>query len=331
MNINEIAALAGVSRATVSRYLNGGYVSEEKRERLRNIIEETGYRPSGIAQSLRKRKSHFIGVIVPKIESASISRIVRGISETLSEAGYRLLLACTHNDEKEELNYLNLFKENQVDGILLVATILTKEHKALLEELTVPVVLLGQHLPGFTSVFHDDYEAARALTRCFLPTAKTFAYIGVTERDRAVGDARKKGIFDVLREEGTIPLPEGPYVRKGTFNIESGYEETKALLALDPVPDTILVATDTMAAGTLMCLRDAGLRVPEDVQVGGFGDSTVSSVTTPPITTVHFHYRTAGQEATKILLQMMDSKEELPAKELKLGFHIVERPSCRKN
>ena len=106
MNINEIAQMAGVSRATVSRYLNHGYVSEEKQERIRKVIEETGYKPSAQAQTLRTKRTRQVGVIIPKIHSESISRMVAGISMVLKEAGFLLLLADTENKEKEELEYL---------------------------------------------------------------------------------------------------------------------------------------------------------------------------------------------------------------------------------
>ena len=98
MNINEIAKLAGVSRATVSRYLNDGYVSEEKRKVIKEVIEQTGYQPSAQAQSLRKQVTGLIGVIIPRIQSESVSRMVAGISRVLSESGYQLLLANTQNN-----------------------------------------------------------------------------------------------------------------------------------------------------------------------------------------------------------------------------------------
>ena len=103
MNINEIAKLAGVSRATVSRYLNNGYVSSEKKEVIRRVIQETGYQPSSQAQTLRTKKTSLIGVILPKINSDTISREVEGISDILTRRGYQLILANTNNDVEEEL------------------------------------------------------------------------------------------------------------------------------------------------------------------------------------------------------------------------------------
>ena len=109
MNINEIAKLANVSRATVSRYFNDGYVSAEKREQIRRVIEETGYKPSAQAQMLRTKKTKQIGVIIPKINSESISGMISGISKELKQAGFWLLLANTENQEREEVEYLKLF------------------------------------------------------------------------------------------------------------------------------------------------------------------------------------------------------------------------------
>ena len=166
MNINEIAKLSGVSRATVSRYLNDGYVSEEKKEKIRKVIEETGYQPSSQAQMLRTKKTRLVGVILPKINSDTVSRMVAGISDVLAKNGY--LLANTNNSVEEELKYLNLFKDNQVDGIVFIATIFTARHKKLLKECRVPVVILGQHLDGYSCVYHDDFHASREVTQLLL-------------------------------------------------------------------------------------------------------------------------------------------------------------------
>ena len=141
MNINEIARLAGVSRATVSRYLNNGYVSSEKKEVIRKVIQETGYQPSSQAQTLRTKKTSLIGVILPKINSDTISREVEGISDILTRRGYQLILANTNNDLEEELKYLSLFKERQVDGVVFIATMFTRKHKQMLKDYKVPIVL----------------------------------------------------------------------------------------------------------------------------------------------------------------------------------------------
>lgn len=322
MTINEIAAMAGVSRATVSRYLNDGYVSEEKREQIRKVIEETGYEPSVQAQQLRLKRTNIIGVIIPKINSDSVSRMVAGISVVLSRAGYQMLLANTNNDEKEELKYLNLFKYNQVDGVILIGTILTKAHKDRLKEMQVPVVLLGQVLPGYSCVYHDDYHAAKEMAERLSKQAKLLGYIGVTQRDVAAGQERTRGFMDGAGTQVKTCLAEGE------FSMDAGYDGCRELLERHPGLDGIFCATDTIAAGAMLYLRQAGKRIPEDVALAGVGDSMVTKVTCPTIATVHYYYKTSGMEAAKLLLERIQNPEEA-VREVKMGYQIVDGGSLR--
>ena len=128
MTISEIARMAEVSVSAVSRYMNGGYVSEEKKERIRKVIQETGYVPSAHAQTMRTKRTKVVGVVIPKINSESISRVVAGISEELSQAGYELLLGNTGNNQEQELRYLLIFDKNRVDCIIFIGTMMNKEH-----------------------------------------------------------------------------------------------------------------------------------------------------------------------------------------------------------
>ena len=299
MNINEIAKLAGVSRATVSRFLNDGYVSDDKKEKIRKVIEETGYKPSAQAQTLRTKRTNLIGVIIPKINSASISRMVAGISVVLSRAGYQLLLANTDNDEKEEVKYLRVLAENQVDGIILIGTVFTAAHKKVLKELAVPVVILGQSLAGYSCVYHDDYHAAYDLTTLLLAHGRHPACIGVLERDEAAGKQRKDGFLDAVRDSGAdtdrVPCAEGK------FSMDSGYEQTKLLLSANPEIDSIFCATDSIAR---------------------IGDSETARVCVPRLTTVHYYYKTSGEEAARMLVNMLSAGGQI-RREVKMGYEIV--------
>lgn len=249
MNINEIAKMAGVSRATVSRYLNNGYVSEEKKKVISKVIEETGYQPSSQAQMLRTKKTKLVGVILPKIDSNTISREVAGISDILTQKGYQMILANTNNSVEEELKYLSLFKDNQVDGVIFIATILTKQHREMLKEYKVPIVLLGQHLEGYPCIFQDDHKAAMSLTEQMLKTGKKFGYITVTDKDEAVGKMRISGVEEILKKNN-IGLDKS-CVKCGNFTLESGYEKAEELFTEHPDIDTLICATDTMAVGAV--------------------------------------------------------------------------------
>ena len=202
MNINEIAELAGVSRATVSRYLNDGYVSEEKRAAIRKVIEDTGYRPSQQARNLRSKVTKLVGVIIPEIESGSVSQMVSGISEVLSVKGYQLLLADTQNNTRAELKYLRIFEKNQVDGIIFMGTMLSREHLHLMEEVEVPIVVVAQEIQQYSCVFQDDYHAAYDAAKMLTDKGSHIAYIGVTTKDKAAGKARKNGFLDAMADAG---------------------------------------------------------------------------------------------------------------------------------
>lgn len=322
MTINEIAKMAGVSRATVSRYLNDGYVSEEKKERIAGVIAETGYIPSSQAQMLRTKKTGLIGVIIPKISSDSISRMVDGIGEELAKEGYQLLLASTNNNEREEVRYLQTFRNNYVDGVILIGTIFRKEHRKALEEMEVPVVILGQQYEGYACVYQDDCHSARDVAELLTKSCRHIAYIGVTPKDKAVGAARKKGFQTALSSKGLEPVAE----KQIAFRMEEGYQAMKQIVETIPYIDGVFCATDMIAAGALQYLREAGLE--RKVCVTGMGDSRIATILQPSLSTVHFHYKSSGREAARLLIEMLQKSEDV-RKEIKMGYQIIERDSTR--
>lgn len=328
MDINEIARLAGVSRATVSRYLNNGYVSREKREEIARVIEETGYVPSRQAQQLRTGRTNLIGVIIPKIYSQSVSRMVAGITEALTPQGYQILLADTDNNEQLEVEYLHTFSEkNRVDGIILLATIITEEHTEAFSSLGVPLVVLGQHIEGRACVYHDDYHAALDIARITLKGSRCPAYIGVTEEDVSAGHKRRKGFLDACAEAG-IAVRED-LMALSDFTAESGYLCCEAIMESAPECDAIVCATDTIAFGALTCLREYGHRVPEQVQVSGIGDSEFSRIIYPSLTTAHLFYKSSGSAAAQMLLDSINRRSVPKSREMKMGYEVHVRTSTR--
>lgn len=327
MTISEIAQRAGVSKACVSRFFNHGYVSEEKKERIRAVIEETGYTPSRPTQTVRSGKTHTIGVVVPKIHSESISRITAGISDILNQNNYQMLLANTENDVSKELKYLQIFKDGTVEGIIFVATLLTQEHQDILRSLSIPIVIVGQYSDSYSCVYHDDYGAALAMTNQLLRAGcKRIGAILVTEKDRAAGADRRDGYLEAMRAANR-PVYEKDIVCSG-FTLESGYDAAQQLLEQSPHIDGIFCATDTIAIGAMQYLKGAGKRIPEDISITGIGHSRTTEIVSPRLTTAHYFYKTCGSEATDMLVKMIDSGIDMK-KKLKLGFEIVEQETIR--
>ncbi|MCI9444582.1 MAG: LacI family transcriptional regulator [Oscillospiraceae bacterium] len=323
MNISEIAKMAGVSNAAVSRYLNNGYLSEEKRAVIRRVIEETGYRPSAQAQTLRTGQTKTVGVILPRIDSFSIGSVMTGIDAALERKGFRLLLADTHNDPAKELEYLDIFGQQHVDGVILIATVFTPAHVRAIKGRKIPLVIVGQHLPNTPCVYHDDYHAFYDMTKLVLKKGcRTLGYIGALPQDRAVGQERSRAFLDAVREAG---LPE-PHTIIADFSIASGRQKAQELLERSGPLDAMVCATDTIAAGALQYLRSQGIQTPGQMLLTGHGASDVSGVTSPTITTIRYFYEESGAEAAGLLLEQME-KPDLPPKEIKLGYAIVENES----
>lgn len=339
MTIKEIAKLAGVSSAAVSRYLNGGYVSDEKKEQIRKVIEETGYQPSAQARMLRTKKACLVGVVVPKINSESISRITAGVEQVLSERNYQMLLAGTDNTPAKEIEYMRLFENYPVDGIILVGTMITAEHRRFLKESKVPVVVIGQRTKFANCIYHDDYGAGEAMGRAVAAKSKKeIAYIGVSREDKAAGAAREDGFRAGLKSMGK-ELKEENY-KVSEFTTKSGYEKVLELLNEKHDIDIISCATDTIAAGAIEAIHAyVGSQIPKNVedtgsrfryilentsiQVTGFGDNQLLKAVTGGIPTVHFGYKTSGIRGAELLLDIIERGENIPV-EVKLGYRLAE-------
>lgn len=325
MTISEIAKLAGVSTATVSRYFNQGYVSEEKKQIIRRIVEETGFSPSPHAQMLRTKQTRTIGVIIPKINSETVSRMVAGINRVLTQEKYLLVLGDTENDEREELKFLDLFRNKQVDGVILIGTVLSAKHKQRIKNLDVPFVLLGQRMLGVNSVYHDNYEAVYALASKLAQNGKVFAMIAATEADQAAGSDRRRAYWDALRELGKS---EKVFFEEARFDLHAAREACSRLFEAHPDIDTLFCATDNMAVGALQHLHSIGKTIPHDIQLAGVGDTLISDVANPTITSIAFPYEESGQVAAELLLQSIVD-ENASKKEIKIAYKISYKGSTR--
>ena len=332
MTIKEVARLAGVSSAAVSRYLNGGPLSKEKKERISWAIDETGYRPNLMAKTMRTGKVKVVGIIVPRIFSESVNQIMDGIAEELRERDYMTLLGYSDSKKDRELQYLSIMQSNRVAGIILMATTLSEIKRQTLESCSVPLVITGQELEGLPCVFHDDRGAARELTaRMIEKGRKRIVYIGVTEEDRAAGLERRIGVQEALRAAGLDA--EGLPCETADFNAQSGYEAMCRLLDRCPEPDGVICATDIIAHGAMKALKERGMKIPEDVSIAGVGDNWADMISVPTLTTARLHQRRCGAEAVRMLLSMIEGEEpgeqktDTSDRKVRLGYGIIERES----
>ena len=320
MTMKEVAELAGVSSAAVSRYLNGGYISEDKAARIKRAIEQTGYVPSSQARALRTGSTRLIGVIVPKINSESIGRITSGIGQVLRERGYQMLLADTDNNAASEVTYLELFQNHPVDGIILIGTVVTPAHRVFFKEARVPLVVVGQRVAGVNCIYHSDHDAACDLARRIAAAhAGKIAYIGVTRDDASAGTAREDGFREGLAAAGHT-FDDALY-RESSFTVEGGYACAEDLISSESDLAFVACATDTIAAGAIRALSEHGIADAAH-HVSGFGDNHFLRAVTGGVATVHFGYQTSGVKAAQMLMGIIDG-ETTVAMQMELGYTLV--------
>jgi LacI family sucrose operon transcriptional repressor len=329
-SIREVARLANTSVSTVSRVLNNsGYVKADVRSRIEAVIAATGYVPSAMAKDLRRRQSSLVGVVIPRINSYTSGEIVAGLSSVLSAQGYSVLLANTDNHAEREIESLRLFQEKRVNGVLLLATELTGQHKEALGRMAVPTVVIGQDAAALpcSCVLQDERAATRTMARELIRLGhRRIGLIGVHEWDIQVGVERKQGYLDALAEADIAP--DADLLVQGSFEFASAATAVDRLLALPAPPSALLAVTDRLAIGAISRLAELGLRVPQDMSVVGMGDIDLAAMYQPRISTVHYDYFGTGCRAAELLMAELGQSAAEPQR-LVMDFRLMMRDSAR--
>ncbi|MCR5585916.1 MAG: LacI family DNA-binding transcriptional regulator [Lachnospiraceae bacterium] len=329
ITIKDIALKAGVSTAAVSRYFNNGYVSEDKRKAIKKVVDETGFLPSQHARTLRTRKTGLIGVILPRISSNSISKMVSGILKVTDREEYKILLANTLNEPERELEYLKIFNEKQVDGVILFGTILTDKHSEFISQMKIPIVVVGQNIKGVNSVYHDEYHVTYDLTKLLLSKGcKNMAYIGVTFKDKAVGLERYKGYRDALKDEGLEEFSKRKQL--SGFDMMDGYNSMKKIIKNYPDVDGVVAATDTIGVGAIKYLEENNYDIPNQIMITGVGNSNLGNVTSPSLTTARYYFEESGVKAAEIIIKHIRNQKSA-IEQVMIGYEILEKGSTVKS
>lgn len=302
-NIKDIAELSGFSKSTISRYLNNGSVSEKTKKKIKKAIDELGYVPNSYARNLKKTKTNIIGIIIPNFIGYSKNTAVNAINIYLKDTDYSMLLSSSNDDMDEEVRIIEEMAGLNVEGIILFASNITKRHKEIIRDLTIPLVIFGQKLGGFTSILPNDYEAGR-LMASYIKTLshKEISYFDVGEYDQAVGD-RFLGLRDGIKDTN-IKINHHHF----DFTKKTAYEKAKEILANEK-SSFYIGATDNIAFGIIEALREKEIRIPDDISVAGFGNYEISSIVNPALTTVDFPYEKLGTDAIKSLINQIEGNE----------------------
>jgi LacI family transcriptional regulator len=310
VKLRDVATLAGVHPATASRALNPQtrlLVSEQTAGRVLAAAQQLGYHPNAVARSLRTRRSHTVGVLIPDLNNPLFPPIVRGLEDRLDADGYVALLGNTDGDDARERKVIEQMRARHVDGYVLATAHLRNPLLREAVESGVPVVLVNRIAEDFSlpAVTVDNERGVKMVISHLTGLGHRDIGCIAGPQDLSTGLARYRGFQAGMAGAGLdVPADRVAFAR--SFSIEEGRRCAEEILAGKPRCTAIVAANDMLAIGCYQALDQAGLSCPDDVSVVGFNDMPFIDMLRPPLTTVAFSHYQVGTEAAQLLLDRLN-------------------------
>ena len=332
--ISDVAKRAGVSAMTVSRVVRGtGYTSAATRSRVEAAIEELGYVPNALARQLRSKRTKTIALVVSDISNPFFTTIARGAEDVAVGHGFSVMYCNTDESEAEEEQYLLMLIERQVDGVLLVPARSSGTSFRLLQAHRMPVVVMDRRVAarGVDSVLCDSEAGAHALTRHLIELGHRRIAVLTGRRNVSTSVDRVAGCRRAIQEAGLTLDDE--LVRYGGFNFgklnqADGHRMAGEVLAAGGErPTAIFAANNFIAFGAIRALREAGLRVPEDMSIVAFDDLPEGWVAEPFLTVAAQPAYEIGRRAATLLLDHISGDHDATGESIVLPFELIIRRS----
>lgn len=332
MTIKDIAKLAHVSTATVSRVINSpDKVSADKKALVDKIIQESNYFPNALARGLIQAKTKSIGVIIPDINNLFYPAVVRGLEDSLESNGYNLFLCNTDKYIEKEIKYINTLLEQRVDGIVFMGTRPIDPHKnAHIKAVSkrIPVIMVNDYIVGSEaySVLSDEIDGAYNAVKYLIELGHTRIAFFTGESEYTTYRNKEKG-YEMALSENKIPILE-EYIYRDGASEEGGARNAKRMLEKgNPMPTAIFAASDQTALGAIKAISEAKFKVPEDFSIIGYANIPISSLLYPELTTINqFPYET-GKMAAELLAKIIDGEKPNQRKFL-IEPKLIVRQSC---
>jgi DNA-binding LacI/PurR family transcriptional regulator len=321
--IEQVAKVANVSVATVSRVINNSaQVSDKTRKKVESAIKKLSYEPNYLGRSLRQSETNMILAMVHGIDNPFFSQIMRGIESVAHAHGINVLICTTYGDSIREMHYLEMLKRRYVDGAILLSSCMDVQELDQLDE-NYPIVQVIENRPASKaiSVCVDYYQAAEQLMEHLIQSGRrniVFIHTGLqeiissTEKFRAYKDALQKHGLPLLSEQ----------IIYNEFGFDSGKELIGKFLMEHPDIDAVFAASDLVACGVIYAIQKKGLRVPEDIAVAGFDNTIYANINKPRITTVDQNSFELGSTAMKLLLQKI-RQTPLEQRHVKVAHRLI--------
>jgi len=327
-----VAKKAGVSPSTVSRVINDTkHVSDTLKKKVLDAIEETGYRPNLTARSLVKKKSNILGVLIPRIANDYFSQLLEGIEKEAQKMGYNIILGTSYNQMKKEIEYLNLFAERKMDGIIFSVTSYSEKHQHFFEKANMPTVFLGQDLSeisNYPSLLINNELAAYDATNSLIKLGhKKIGLLSGPKIDIATGIDRKQGFLKAIHESSLNY--EDNWIQFAHHTIDNGYNNTQKIFSDADKPTALFATSDLQAIGAMKYLKNINIKVPDQVSIMGFDNSYLSKIYSPSLSSVHQNPEVIGEKAVELICKQIENKK-IEKNKFTFPHKIIERETFKK-
>ena len=328
VTIAQVAERAGVSKTTVSHVLTGKRpVAAVTRARVERAVRDLGYRPDGLARSLRTQRSAIAALVIPDITNPFFPVLARGLEDSLNAAGYRMFICNTDAEPAQEEEFLADLAGRRVEGIVITSYTLSRKVLQSVHRAGIPLVAAGTMVTDdfdVDIVMPDDESGGQQATSRLLDQGHT--RVAMIRGAPGTGIEREKGFSMTLARAG---LPFGPALApRGHWTRHGGQEAMRELMALPERPSAVFCCNDLMALGALDTAAELGLSVPRDVAVVGYDDLEWSSLVRPRLTTIVNPAYDTGRTAGNLLLDRMSGRYHGVRRMVVLPCRIVVRESA---
>lgn len=328
ISIIDVARIAGVSPATVSRVLNKtANVSPELSKRVMSAVKELNYVPDPFAHGMRTKRTRTIGLIISDITNPFFPELTRGVEDYVSSVGYSLILCNTDAEPRNEREYARLLLNKGVDGLMFTSLRVGIDViRSILDE-GIPCVLVGRKaegIEGLNYVVTDNYKGGYiAGEYLFKLGHRRFVHVS-GPLDNSAGKERLAGFLDALKKYGVAD--EDIVIINGDFTMEGGYKSAEKVIKLKPYPSSIFFANDAMAIGALQKFWEERIDIPDVFSIIGFDNIKVSALIAPPLTTISQEIYEIGRLSAELLIKIIEGER---GENIILEPKLIERRSCR--
>ena len=323
VNIKDVAKIANLSVATVSRYLNqNGYVSKRSSERIEQAIQELDYKPSSVARSLSKKKSNIIGLIVPDIKNPYFPELARAVEDMAWSYGYTVVLCNSDEQIEKELLYIERLSQTYVAGLIVTTSLMDP---SVYMSINTPIVALDRIIDvTIPTVATDNRKGAMLGTEYLLTNGAENLLCIRGPQGLKTADDRLLGFLEAIDGQGQDPI-----VIATSFDFKEAAKVIEQTLVIHPHIDGIFASSDTLAIAALHIAHKLGKRVPEELQIVGFDGISLGEMVSPALTTVGQDLYKMGAAAATMLIEQIEGKE-MKQTVLNIDAQLIVRGTTRK-